>query len=191
MPWPLTTDIEPRRRIELLDHGFVRLDDALADDLSVVNGARVSFARRKTRDGRVRRGADPLPDARPARQPVRAQRLPLPRPLPDLRRPRVVSPPDRLVQRVQPPLREGDRRLLRPRRRRRAHPGRQARRLHASSRSTPSSPSAHASSSRRSTSRPTRPTRSSSRPASRASSRAPCCRSAPTPSSTGPSTPAR
>lgn len=34
--------------VELLDHGFVRLDDAMADDLSVVNGARVSFARRKT-----------------------------------------------------------------------------------------------------------------------------------------------
>jgi thymidylate synthase (FAD) len=34
--------------IELLDHGFVRLDAAMADDLSVVNGARVSFARRKT-----------------------------------------------------------------------------------------------------------------------------------------------
>jgi thymidylate synthase (FAD) len=34
--------------IQVLDHGFVRLDDAMADDLSVVNGARVSFARRKT-----------------------------------------------------------------------------------------------------------------------------------------------
>jgi thymidylate synthase (FAD) len=33
--------------IELFEHGFVRLDDAMADDLSVVNGARVSFARRK------------------------------------------------------------------------------------------------------------------------------------------------
>ncbi len=33
--------------ISLLDHGFVRLDGAMADDLSVVNGARVSFARRK------------------------------------------------------------------------------------------------------------------------------------------------
>jgi thymidylate synthase (FAD) len=31
--------------IRVLDHGFVRLDDAMADDLSVVNGARVSFAR--------------------------------------------------------------------------------------------------------------------------------------------------
>ena len=31
----------------MLDHGFVRLDEAMADDLSVVNGARVSFARRK------------------------------------------------------------------------------------------------------------------------------------------------
>jgi thymidylate synthase (FAD) len=33
--------------IEVLDHGFVRLDDCMADDLSVVNAARVSFARRK------------------------------------------------------------------------------------------------------------------------------------------------
>ena len=33
--------------IRVLDHGFVRLDDAMADDLSVVNGARVSFAKRK------------------------------------------------------------------------------------------------------------------------------------------------
>ena len=34
--------------IPVLDHGFVRLDDAMADDLSVVNGTRVSFARHKT-----------------------------------------------------------------------------------------------------------------------------------------------
>ena len=34
--------------IPVLDHGFVRLDDAMADDLSVVNGARVSFAKHKT-----------------------------------------------------------------------------------------------------------------------------------------------
>jgi thymidylate synthase (FAD) len=34
--------------IRVLDHGFVRLDDAMASDLSVVNGARVSFARHKT-----------------------------------------------------------------------------------------------------------------------------------------------
>src|SRR5271168_1266043 len=38
----------PDTTITVLDHGFVRLDDAMADDLSVVNGARVSFARRKT-----------------------------------------------------------------------------------------------------------------------------------------------
>ena len=38
----------PQDTIAVLDHGFVRLDGALADDLSVVNGARVSFARRKT-----------------------------------------------------------------------------------------------------------------------------------------------
>jgi thymidylate synthase (FAD) len=35
------------KTIEVLDHGFVRLDDAMASDLSVVNAARVSFARRK------------------------------------------------------------------------------------------------------------------------------------------------
>ena len=34
-------------RIEVLDHGFVRLDASMADDLSVANAARVSFARRK------------------------------------------------------------------------------------------------------------------------------------------------
>ena len=33
--------------IHVLDHGFVRLDDVMASDLSVVNAARVSFARRK------------------------------------------------------------------------------------------------------------------------------------------------
>ena len=35
----------------MLDHGFVRLDDAMADDLSVVNSARVSFGRRVTELG--------------------------------------------------------------------------------------------------------------------------------------------
>jgi thymidylate synthase (FAD) len=37
----------PEGSIKVLDHGFVRLDDAMASDLSVVNAARVSFARRK------------------------------------------------------------------------------------------------------------------------------------------------
>jgi thymidylate synthase (FAD) len=32
--------------IRVLDHGFVRLDNCMADDLSVVNAARVSFAQR-------------------------------------------------------------------------------------------------------------------------------------------------
>ena len=44
----VTADVIHEQTIELLDHGFVRLDGAMADDLSVVNGARVSFARRKT-----------------------------------------------------------------------------------------------------------------------------------------------
>jgi len=38
----------PEGTIPVLDHGFVRLDDSMASDLSVVNGARVSFARHKT-----------------------------------------------------------------------------------------------------------------------------------------------
>jgi thymidylate synthase (FAD) len=37
----------PAGSISVLDHGFVRLDDAMASDLSVVNSARVSFGRRK------------------------------------------------------------------------------------------------------------------------------------------------
>jgi thymidylate synthase (FAD) len=40
-------EVIPENTIRVLDHGFVRLDDAMATDLSVVNGARVSFARRK------------------------------------------------------------------------------------------------------------------------------------------------
>jgi thymidylate synthase (FAD) len=40
-------EVIPEQGIPVLDHGFVRLDGAMADDLSVVNGARVSFARRK------------------------------------------------------------------------------------------------------------------------------------------------
>ena len=41
------TDVIPDGTIQVLDHGFVRLDASMADDLAVVNGARVSFARRK------------------------------------------------------------------------------------------------------------------------------------------------
>ena len=37
----------PEGTIPVFDHGFVRLDDAMASDLSVVNAARVSFARGK------------------------------------------------------------------------------------------------------------------------------------------------
>jgi thymidylate synthase (FAD) len=43
----LSTDQIPADAIPVLDHGFVRLDGAMADDLSVANAARVSFARRK------------------------------------------------------------------------------------------------------------------------------------------------
>ena len=42
-----TPEVIPENTISVLDHGFVRLDDAMASDLSVVNAARVSFARRK------------------------------------------------------------------------------------------------------------------------------------------------
>jgi thymidylate synthase (FAD) len=43
----VTSEVIPDSSISVLDHGFVRLDDAMADDLSVVNAARVSFARRR------------------------------------------------------------------------------------------------------------------------------------------------
>jgi len=42
-----TTEVIPENTIRVLDHGFVRLDASMASDLSVVNGARVSFARHK------------------------------------------------------------------------------------------------------------------------------------------------
>jgi thymidylate synthase (FAD) len=41
------TDVTTEHTVSVLDHGFVRLDASMADDLSVVNAARVSFARRK------------------------------------------------------------------------------------------------------------------------------------------------
>jgi thymidylate synthase (FAD) len=43
----VTHEVIPDGTLRVLDHGFVRLDDAMATDLSVVNAARVSFARRK------------------------------------------------------------------------------------------------------------------------------------------------
>src|SRR5436309_2428667 len=42
-----TSDVIPADAVRVLDHGFVRLDGCMADDLSVANAARVSFARRK------------------------------------------------------------------------------------------------------------------------------------------------
>jgi thymidylate synthase (FAD) len=41
------TEVIPENTIQVLDHGFVRLDASMADDLSVVNAARVSFVCRK------------------------------------------------------------------------------------------------------------------------------------------------
>jgi thymidylate synthase (FAD) len=43
----VTSEVIAENTVSVLDHGFVRLDDAMATDLAVVNGARVSFARRK------------------------------------------------------------------------------------------------------------------------------------------------
>ncbi len=41
-------EVLPDGSISVLDHGFVRLDGVMADDLSVVNSARVSFGRKVT-----------------------------------------------------------------------------------------------------------------------------------------------
>ncbi|HEY2326469.1 MAG TPA: FAD-dependent thymidylate synthase [Gaiellaceae bacterium] len=43
----MTSETTTENTIQVLDHGFVRLDGFMADDLSVVNAARVSFARHK------------------------------------------------------------------------------------------------------------------------------------------------
>jgi thymidylate synthase (FAD) len=43
----VTPEVIAQGSIPVLDHGFVRLDEAMANDLAVVNGARVSFARHK------------------------------------------------------------------------------------------------------------------------------------------------
>jgi thymidylate synthase (FAD) len=43
----IAVEVIPEDGIRVLDHGFVRLDAAMADDLSVANSARVSFGRRK------------------------------------------------------------------------------------------------------------------------------------------------
>jgi thymidylate synthase (FAD) len=43
----IAVEVIPEDGIPVLDHGFVRLDAAMADDLSVANSARVSFGRRK------------------------------------------------------------------------------------------------------------------------------------------------
>lgn len=40
-------DFSENNSVKVLNHGFVRLDGALADDLSVVNSAKVSFAKRQ------------------------------------------------------------------------------------------------------------------------------------------------
>ena len=47
VPVAATTEVIPENTIRVLDHGFVRLDAFMASDLSVANGASVSFARHK------------------------------------------------------------------------------------------------------------------------------------------------
>ena len=168
----VTAEVIPENTIRVLDHGFVRLDDAMADDLSVVNGARVSFARRKEEmdesdEGLIRflmreRHGTPFEHNSfrfHVRCPIFVAR--------EWFRHRVGS------------FNEFSMRYARatdefyvPAARGRAHPGRQAGRRTRSSRSTASSPSRRARSCRRSTRPPTRPTSSWSSWASRASSRA-------------------
>jgi len=42
-PVTVTAEVIPENSVPVLDHGFLALDGALASDLAVVNGARVSF----------------------------------------------------------------------------------------------------------------------------------------------------
>ena len=82
--------------IRVLDHGFVRLDGCMADDLSVVNGARVSFAQRS--DEMTDREAGLIRFLMRERHgsPVRAQRVSLPHQAADLRHPRMDETPYRV-----------------------------------------------------------------------------------------------
>ena len=48
--WPRPRACIADGAIAVLDHGFVRLDDAMASDLSVVNSARVGRRRKKEMD---------------------------------------------------------------------------------------------------------------------------------------------
>ncbi len=142
--------------IDVLDHGFVRLDAVMADDLSVVNAARVSFGARVDDDGRAQRGTRALPHARAPRHAVRAQLLPLPHQGAAVRDARVAAAPRRLVQRALGPLLGAARRVLRAGGRRRAHAGRQARRLHLRAARRTTWPSRCGRTSRRATPSPTR-----------------------------------
>ena len=115
---PATPEIEFRSDVT------VELVRSSASDSDVLFAARVSTqGRADSRDGgRRRRGrAEPgpwthqLPDARPARLPVRAQLDDLLRAGADLRVPRVHAAPHRLVQRGVGPLPRAAPGLLRPR----------------------------------------------------------------------------
>ena len=171
--------------IRVLDHGFVRLDDVMASDLSVVNGARVSFARRKEEmddadAGLIRflmRDRHGTPFEHNAfrfhiRCPIFVAR--------EWMRHRVGSFNEFSLRYAKAtddfyvPEAEDVRSQV-------GKPG-----AYTFETSSPSSPRTHARRCARSTSTRTRRTSGSSRPASRARSRGACCRSAPTPSSTGP-----
>ena len=91
----VTPEVIAQGSIPVLDHGFVRLDEAMADDLSVVNGARVSFARHKTEMDESDAGLIRFLMRDRHGKPFEHDVVPLSRPLPDVRRARMVSSPRR------------------------------------------------------------------------------------------------
>ena len=105
----------PSNSIDVLDHGFVRLD--AGDGRRPVGGQRrAGLVRRAGRhDGRPQRGPRAVPHARAPRHAVRAQLLPLPHQGAAVRDARVAAPPRRLVQRALGPLLGAARRVLRAR----------------------------------------------------------------------------
>ena len=84
--------------IRVLDHGFVRLDDAMATDLSVVNAARVSFARRKDVMEEADEGLIRFLMRDRHGTPFEHNCVPVPHPRADLRRARMVPTPCWLFQ---------------------------------------------------------------------------------------------
>ena len=98
----------------VLDHGFVRVIDYMGDDAAICQAARVSYGR-GTKSRAERRGADPLPHAALAFDPVRDVRGQAAREAARLRGPPMDPAPHRQRERVFGPVLDPRPGILHPR----------------------------------------------------------------------------